>query len=420
MDITNQVDNIVENLVKQIEARLNTRVDNLVNEALSKRLDNIDYEKKLNWLASAKLDNLISGMEVDQSRVQERLDAVADVVVNNFGQETKRLATEHVKNKLYNEIDVNHTVREIVLTEISKKLATFAFPKASIPGEAINSQSLTISGNNVRGGVIQNFNSNGIEDKSTQVQMTLLDAGVVVENKIISLGLEVKGQTVIEGDLHIKGDVPMTGTFAKRLIDNTIAATRESLNAELFDGFSATLFDRIAEHGIDLSKVTLNGNPVFDGPKLNYGITDTNITRLGIVRDLQSAGEALLSQTLYVSDKRVGINTLEPGHALSIWDQEVEIGFSKRERDVAWIGTPREQTLVLSANRKDNLTLNKDGTVSINTLYIGQQEIGFNSGTPGHAAPKGSVLFNNNPGPGQPAGWISLGNGAWSRFGTLS
>lgn len=420
MDITNQVDNIVENLVKQIEARLNTRVDNLVNEALSKRLDNIDYEKKLNWLASAKLDNLISGMEVDQSRVQERLDAVADVVVNNFGEETKRLATEHVKNKLYNEIDVNHTVREIVLTEISKKLATFAFPKASIPGEAINSQSLTISGNNVRGGVIQNFNSNGIEDKSTQVQMTLLDAGVVVENKIISLGLEVKGQTVIEGDLHIKGDVPMTGTFAKRLIDNTIAATRESLNAELFDGFSATLFDRIAEHGIDLSKVTLNGNPVFDGPKLNYGITDTNITRLGIVRDLQSAGEALLSQTLYVSDKRVGINTLEPGHALSIWDQEVEIGFSKRERDVAWIGTPREQTLVLSANRKDNLTLNKDGTVSINTLYIGQQEIGFNSGTPGHAAPKGSVLFNNNPGPGQPAGWISLGNGAWSRFGTLS
>lgn len=419
MDITNQVDSIVENLVKQIETRLNVRVDALVNEALSQRLDNIDYEKKLNWLASAKLDNLISGMEVDQSRVQQRLDAVADVVVNNFEAETKRLATDHVKHKLYNEIDVNHTVREIVLTEISKKLATFAFPKGSIPGDAINTQSLTVSGSNIRGGIIQNFSSSGIDDKSSQVQMTLLDAGVVIENKIVSLGLEVKGQTVIEGDLHIKGDVPMTGAFAKRIIENTVEATRASLNTELFEGFSSTLFDRIAEHGIDLNKVTLNGNPVIDGAKLSYGITDTNITRLGLVRDLQTAGESLLSQTLYVGDKRVGVNTLEPGHALSIWDQEVEIGFSKRERDVAWIGTPREQTLVLSANRKDNLTLNKDGTVSINQLYIGQQEIGFSAGTPGQAAPKGSVMFNSTPGPGQPAGWISLGGGAWSRFGTL-
>lgn len=420
MDITNQVDNIVENLVKQIETRLNARVDNLVTAALTQRLDNIDYEKKLNWLASTKLDGLIAGMEVDQSRVQERLDAVADQVVNGFEAETKRLATEHVKHKLYNEIDVNHTVREIVLTEISKKLATFAFPKSSIPGDAINSKTLIVSGNNIRGGTIQDFNSNGIEDKSTQVQMTLLDAGVVIENKIVSLGLEVKGQTVIEGDLHIKGDVPMTGTFAQRIIENTVAATKQSLNTELFDGFSSTLFERIQENGLDLNKLTLNGTPVIEGSKLSYSVTDTNITRLGLVRDLQTAGEALLSQTLYVGDKRVGINTLEPGHALSVWDQEVEIGFSKRERDVAWIGTPREQTVVLSANRKDNLVLNKDGTVSINELYIGQQQIGFSAGTPAHAATKGSVLFNSAPGPGQPAGWISLGNGAWSRFGTLS
>jgi hypothetical protein len=420
MDITNQVDSIVENLVKQIETRLNARVDNLVTAALTQRLDNIDYEKKLNWLASTKLDGLIAGMEVDHTRVQERLDAVADQVVNSFEAETKRLATEHVKHKLYNEIDVNHTVREIVLTEISKKLATFAFPNASIPGDAINSRTLIVSGNNIRGGTIQNFNSNGIEDKSTQVQMTLLDAGVVIENKIISLGLEVKGQTVIEGDLHIKGDVPMTGTFAQRIIENTVAATKQSLNTELFDGFSSTLFERIQEHGIDLNKLTLNGNPVIDGSKLSYSVTDTNITRLGLVRDLQTTGEALLSQTLYVGDKRVGINTLEPGHALSVWDQEVEIGFGKRERDVAWVGTPRDQTVVLSANRKDNLVLNKDGTVSINELYIGQQQIGFSAGTPAHGATKGSVLFNSAPGPGQPAGWISLGNGAWSRFGTLS
>lgn len=419
MDVTQQVDSIVDGLVKQIETRLNARVDQMVQAALQERLDAFDYEKKLNWLASAKLDNLIAGMEVDQTRVQTRLDEVADQVVNGFEAETKRLATEHVKHKLYNDIDVNHVVREIVVTEISKKLATFAFPRGSIPGQAIDARSLEITGDNIKGGIIKNFGSNGIDDKSTNVQMTLLDAGVVIENKIISLGLEVKGQTVIEGDLHIKGDVPMDGPFFQRIIDNTVKATQASLGADLFEGFSNTVFERIRENGIDLNKVTFDGNELITGNKLSYGITDTNITRLGMVRDLQTAGEALLSQTLYTSNKRVGINTLEPAHALSIWDEEVEVGLSKRERDVAWFGTPREQSFVLSANRKDNLVLNKDGSVTIDKLFIGQVELGTSGGTPKDAAPKGSIRFNSDPKSGGPAGWVSLGGGAWSRFGTL-
>jgi hypothetical protein len=419
MDITNQVDTIVNNLVRDIETRLNTRIDNLVAQALQQRLDSIDYESKLNWLASAKLDHMLGNMDVDQSRVQERLDAVSDTVVNNFEQDAKRLAAEHVKHKLHNELDVNHVVKEIILTEISKKLATFAFPKNSIPGEAVNVQSLKLTGNHIRGGTIQDFSSAGIEDKSTQVQMTLLDAGVVIENKIVSLGLEVKGQTVIEGDLHIKGDVPMDGPFFQRIIQNTVTATRQAMDADLFEGYTNSVFERVREHGLDLTKITLNGVAVIEGNKLNPGVTDTNISKLGMVRDLQTTGEALLSQTLYVGNRRVGVNTLEPAHAFSIWDEEIEVGFSKHRRDVAWFGTPREQSMILSSNKKDNLVLNYDGSVSIQKLYINNVELGTSDSTPKDAATKGAVRFNNNPTPGGPAGWISLGGGAWSRFGTL-
>ena len=419
MDVTSQVDNIVNNLVRDIETRLHARIDSIVDKAIQSRLDNIDYDKRLNLLASAKLDHLIGNMNVDQSRVQERLDAVADVVVNNFESEARRLASDHVKQKLYNEVDVNHVVREIVTSEISKKLATFAFPKRSIAGEAINPKGLELTGNNIKGGIIKNFSSDGIEDKSSSVQMTLLDQGVVIENKIISLGLEVKGQTVIEGDLHIKGNVPMTNDFFQRIITNTVDATRASIGADLFEGYSHSIFERISLEGLDLSKIKLNGESIIDGNKLTYGITDTNITKLGMVRDFQTAGETFLSQTLYIGDKRVGVNTIEPGHAFTVWDQEIELGISKRERDVAWLGTPREQTLVLSANKKDNLVLNKDGSITVNKLFLGAVEIGTDTGTPKDAAPKGSVRFNSNPGPGAPAGWVSLGGGAWSRFGTL-
>lgn len=419
MDVSKQVDNIVNGLVRDIESGVNARIDNLIIQALQKRLDDFDYDKKVNYLASIKLDNVIANMNVDQERVQARLNEVADTVVNNFDKEARRLASEHVKTRLHNEIDVNAVVRELIALEISKKLATFNFPRSSIPGEAVNTKTLEISGNNIKGGVIKNFASTGIEDRSSEVQMTLIDQGVVIENKIVSLGLEVKGQAVIEGDLHIKGKIPMDNEFFKTLVNNSVEATRTSLGADLFEGYSNTVFERIREQGLDLTKITLNGTDIVDGNKLSYGITDTNINRLGMVKDLQTTGEAYISQTLYVGEKRVGVNTLEPGHAFTVWDQEVEIGFSKRERDVAWIGTPREQSVVLSSNRKDNLVLNKDGSISVQKLFVGQVEFGTSDGTPNDSAPKGSVRFNNNPIPGGPAGWVSLGGGAWSRFGTL-
>jgi hypothetical protein len=419
MDVANQVDSIVNNLVRDIETRLNARVESLITQALQSRLDSIDYESKLNFLASRKLDSMIAEMEVDQASVQQRLDAVADTVINSVQTDARQMAITHVKNRLYNDLDVNQMVREIVGVEIAQKLGTFAFPPNSIPGEAVNSKKLVISGDNVSGGIIKNFASNGIDDKSSQVQMTLLDAGVVVENKLITLGLEVKGTTVIEGDLHIVGDVPVEGKFYQTLIAHTVEATKKNLDTELFQGYSQILFDRIQDQGIELDKISIGGQPLVQGPKLNYGISDTNITRLGIVQGLETSGDTYLNQSLMVVNGRVGVNTRDPQHALSVWDQEVEIGFTKRQRDVGWMGTPREQSLILSANKNDNVVLNHDGSTTIQRLFLGGVEIGTTDQSPAGAAPRGSVMFNNNPTPGSPAGWVSLGNGAWSRFGTL-
>jgi hypothetical protein len=236
---------------------------------------------------------------------------------------------------------------------------------------------------------------------------------------MITLGLEVKGQTVIEGDLHIKGNLPMDSEFFQKIISNTVDATRTSLDADLFEGFSNTIFERIRENGIDIDKLLVNGQNLVEGNKLSYTINDTNITRLGVVRDFQTIGDSFIGQTLYVTGKRIGINTQNPAHALTVWDEEIELGAGKRQRDLAWFGVPREQSLVISANQQDNLIINKDGSVSINKLVLNQVEICTSAGTPKTAAPRGSVMFNSDPVPGSPAGWVSMGGGAWSRFGTL-
>jgi hypothetical protein len=241
----------------------------------------------------------------------------------------------------------------------------------------------------------------------------------VIENKVVTMGLEVHGTTVIDGDIHLNGKIPEDSQFYKQLIEHAVAGAKNSMSTDMFQGFSTVIFDLIRDKGIELSKISMNGQPIIEGNKLNYGIADTNITRLGIVRDLQTAGETLLVNTLYVSNDRVGINTTEPGMTLSVWDQEVEIGFTKRQKNMGWFGTPRDQDLAFGSNGKDNLVLRTDGSIEIQKMKLGGTDFGKSAVAPTHDAAPGSVMFNSAPVLGGPVGWMSLGGGVWSRFGSL-
>jgi hypothetical protein len=125
----------------------------------------------------------------------------------------------------------------------------------------------------------------------------------------------------------------------------------------------------------------------------------------------------LLSQTLYTTNKRVGINTVEPAHALSVWDQEIEFGFSKRETNVAVFETPRNHQLIISTNGKNNLTLMPAGGVAVDKISIGATTLTSASVPPNYDAAHGTIVFNSSPSIGGPLGWISLGGARWANFG---
>ena len=419
MDVTSQVDSIVNNLVRDIETRLNVRVENVVNQYLDQKLESFDYEKKLNWLASVKLDGMIANLDLDKTSIQQRLDEVADTVIQATDAECRRTALEMIRTRLYGQVDINQIVRELVINEIGGRLDKMEFPVQSIPGTAINPTGLNLTGNNIRGGTVQEFNSTGIEDKSSSVQMTILDQGVVIENRVVSLGLEVHGTTTLKGDIVLEGNVSPDSAFYTSIISTAVDGVHNSMDAEFFSRYSNVLFDNIREHGLDLNRITLNGTEIVKGNQLNYGISDTNITRLGQVLDLQTRGETYLSEHLYVGKNKVGIGTIEPANSLTIWDQEIELGFGKRLKDVGWIGTPRRQDLVISANGQDNLTLTADGGVVVKKLTVNKVDIISAPSVPNNDMPKGTVAFNENPAVGQPIGWVSLGGGAWTRFGVI-
>jgi hypothetical protein len=179
------------------------------------------------------------------------------------------------------------------------------------------------------------------------------------------------------------------------------------------------VLNTIRADGLDLTKITVNGQEVVNGNNLSTFITASNLQKLGVLQELQVQGESLFADTMYVSTKRVGINTIEPSQALSIWDQEIEVGVGKQSNNTAIIGTPRNQTLVVSSNGKNNLVLTPDGAATVNKINIGTMSFTVGDAPPSNNQPKGSIVFNSNPSLGGPLGWVSLGDAKWANFGVI-
>ena len=246
-----------------------------------------------------------------------------------------------------------------------------------------------------------------------------MDDITVVENNLLTKDLTVKGTTTIEGDLNVTGTIPESSAMFIKFVEAATNNVRTSLDQVVFKNYADMVLSAIKTDGLDLNKIKLNGEDIINGGNLSNSITFSNLQRVGQLSELQVRGESLLGETLYVSGKRVGINTIEPAQTLSIWDQEIEIGFGKQSTNVAVVGTPRNQTLILSSNGKNNLTLLPDGSITISRMTLGAVSMLSGSAPPGNNEPKGTIMFNSNPSLGGPMGWVSLGDARWANFGII-
>lgn len=413
-----QLEGIVDNIVKEIEGRLDDRITNTITQYLQKRLGEIDFDSHIAYLASVKLDSMLASMELDGSVIEKRIKKVSDTVLESLKEDAKSQLAVSINQKLAS-MDLSSTVRTVVAAETQQLVRRLDFPNGSIPHRAINFDGVQLSGDNIVGGIITKFGSSGIDDRAEGCQVTILDSATVVENKLITNNLEVKGSTTLEGEIILRGQIPTDTPFFQDVIDTSKRHVLEGLDQTLFEGFSSTIFDKIRDNGIDLNRITINGNELIKGNQLSYAITDTNINRVGLLKELQVQGEALIADTFYVGNQRVGVNTMDPGHALSVWDQEVEVAVGKRSKDTAYFGTPRNQSMIIGANMQDNLIIGADGSVQVNSLKVNQSWLGSTGAEPVHAGQRGTVLFNDNPDIGQPTGWVCLGGARWAKFGII-
>lgn len=418
MDLNTHLAKIVEGLVADITSNVLIRVDSAISASINNRLAAYDYAAHIQEAATAAFEKRISEYTVDPKRLENRIVGKINETIEAAQDQTKALVENQVQQRL-STVDFQRAITDSVSTLIADRMSDFVFPVNSIDPAALKLLEFKITGDNVSGGIIENFSSTGIDDRASQVALTILDDSTVIENNLLTKDLTVQGSMTINGNFVVNGTVPEETEFFRKLVASTTSSTLTSLDHTLFNNYSTLIFDRIKQDGLDLTKITLNGQEIARSNSLGSAIVNSNLQTLGELRELRVSGESLLAQTLYVTPRRVGINTIEPSAALSVWDDEIEIVAKKKSRDVGMLGTTRQQKLILSANGKDNIVLSDDGSAQIDHLKIGSMQFTTSNVPPNFVSERCHIVWNTNPNPGGPLGWICLGGANWANFGIV-
>jgi hypothetical protein len=418
MDLNTHLEKIVEGLVADITSNVLVRVDSAISAAINNRLAAYDYATHIQEAANTAFEKRVGEYTVDPKRLENRIVTKINETIESAQNQTQSLVEAQVQQRL-STIDFQRAVTDSVGTIVADRMSEFIFPPNSIDPAALKILDLKITGDNINGGIIENFSSTGIDDRASRVALTILDDSTVIENNLLTKDLTVQGSMTINGQFVVNGDIPEDTEFYRKLISSTTSNTLSRLDHTLFNSYSTAVFDRIRQDGLDLSKITLDGQEIAKSNSLGSSIVNSNLQTLGELRELRVGGESILAQTLYVTPRRVGINTIEPSAALSVWDDEIEIVAKKKSRDVGMLGTPRQQKLILTANNKDNIVLNDDGSTQIDHLKIGNMQFTTSNSPPNFISERCHVIWNTNPNPGGPLGWICLGGANWANFGII-
>ena len=319
-----------------------------------------------------------------------------------------KFVTETVEaqvNKELAKFNVQQTVQQQAQATVTDLLTKLDIPDKGIKNSSIDWDGFSFSTDMVKGN-FTNITSTGFTDNAENIELTIDERGVVVHNNLTTnhvgaINVEVEHLTVTDNaefnNATFKGDVNIIG----KLTADSLGSLQEQLN--------------------DKQSYTINGKTVLSENTLGPSIIESNLRRIGNLKELQVEGEVLLGDSLYVSPTgRVGINTDEPTHALTLWDQEVCLTVGKLQKDTAVIGTERNQDIVLKSGTNNNATLKADGTTVIEKPVLNGKTFTTSVMSPGYAGQLGDICWNSNPQQGQPIGWVCIGGPQWCNFGMIT
>jgi len=261
----------------------------------------------------------------------------------------------------------------------------------------------SISGDAIHGGRITDFNSTGISDKADNLQLTVENDAVHIEKDLF-----VKGTVSVDNLKYVEAQVPKLNVTDAIMIDH---------------------------------------NEVIWKNTLGKSVKTSSLTQLGILKNLQ------VENTLFVSQKRVGVNTEAPSAEFSVNVDGYEVITTMHEKN-AYVGTHSPVPFAIGTDNTARITCKSNGDIvlgdeknkSVNVNVAGRLGVGaknpqeslhvvgnikfadrtFASGTGIPTEGRwdtGSVIWNDQPEINLPVGWVCIKGGtpgSWRPFGQIN
>jgi hypothetical protein len=404
------VDQSLALLNTELAALMQQRVNEIIKDELDSGLLGNRVERGIANFLSVMVDD--SYKQALLSRIVQNTDQFVDDTFANVLADTRQLldqrATEIV-NDIISTVDFVSTVRSAIYNVLSNPEFVAYWPKNSIPADVVDFNNLTFSANMLTGGTARNFASTGIADRATATRVTVYDDHT-----------EILGNLQVEGHLRLGGLVNTDSEFYRDLSQNlqqgTIEQVADLVKTEISTQMVDTITDKI-NSGIDAAVVQFRNESLVVDAKLNRFVTESNLQKVGRLRELDVGGEVSLFDTVRIVKRRVGINTISPESVLDIWDQEVQIVAEKIEANTGYIGLGRMGLLKLGVNRNNAITILPNGGVEIPDLRLGKFEkiaITVSGGVPTDPGSPGDIMFNSDPKSNGIFAWVCLEGTRWA------
>ena len=367
--------------MSDLQKAVQQQIDDLLKEAVKDAFNNLDIPSVVNSYLNDRFEHASFTSYLD-AEINQRVNdlQIGNIINDNIDKKTSTMMVPHVKRVV---TEARDRIDAILVKTIDQHVKSTTFPEASINPSAINLTNFHLSVNQVQGA------------------KELAEATV---------------KEATDKD-YLEVDVAEIGMLILKRGINTDSPGFKSIVDAVTDKIPPT-----PPAHIDYSQIKIPEVPDYTGQfKEIKEDFNKSIKLRGHLPQLEVSGEAVLSNVLYTTPgtKRVGINTIDPSDALTVWDNEVEVVIGKHKAQEGYIGTRRRQDINIGANNKVGITVRSDGSVAINKLQLMGRVIEQSDTVPGEARKKGDITLNSNPQIGSPIGWVCLDGLRWAGFGKI-
>ncbi len=384
---------------KQIKETIKNKIDILVKDEnilqlISNTIDEIVAEK-ISSIVSTHFNNSIQKGKIEKelnSKYQEKLYTLLD-------NEIKQRAANAVAR-----IDMTVEIGKSLSECVSNRLKTASLPDKFISHKNINWDGFQLTANALTNGIIENFTSTGIQDVASEIELTVADQVVVIENTLVVKNAEVK-ENFVANDICVN-NITVNDKFF----------INENINKQFVSLIKDTFTNEISKKKIDVIEkpIYANDKEVLTENTLGSSVINSNLRKLGRLTELNVSGIAEFNDTLLVTNTgKIGINTTDPEGALTIWDDDCELTVRKYKKKNMYLGTTRDTNLSLGVNGDVKLMIQQDGTVSMKTIELNGIKISISNTIPSGLGSAGQLVLMSNASEDEPWAYRCIGGDRW-------